>query len=539
MPNSEALQPDFIQHLQAMSRLIYFVTDEEDRFLVNLRDRLKKWVSNTWVFNPTMGLKLIDEVIGDWEKGHKHEENKEKFEPNKMLQSIYMDDTKSGQNYYVILDPERIFKDEQLVRRVLNIVHSLHNDVHMVKILIFVGPRRQIPEKLSRYMEVVYDRGLTAEEAETLVSHNCSQLSSVANVPVNPPENSAALFRGMTSWEVNAAIAQSIAVTKRAPDPDKRFRIEPGIITNYRRRALKKTDLVQYVDTSKFTFDRVGGAQRFKDWCVETRAAWTGEGRKFGLEPPKGVLAVGVWGCGKSLSVQAMATAWGLPLIGLEMGKLRQGQVGNSEANVYQAINLIERMAPCIVWVDEAEKSLSGGQSSAQTDSGTTSRMIGILSTWMQETESPVCFALTANSLATLPVEFINRVDERFFFDLPSKKDRVEILKIHLAMRNQNVDRFDLDVLAEVSDMMVGREIEQAIKAAMTKSFVAKKSALDFGVLKSCLVKKPRLARTMVDEIRSLVDWVGYDAEADDGIRARYASPPTKKNNPNLQLVGG
>src|SRR5207244_211958 len=100
-----------------------------------------------------------------------------------------------------------------------------------------------------------------------------------------------------------------------------------------------------------------------------------------------------------------------------------------------------------------------------QTDSGTTSRMIGILSTWLQETEAPICLALTANSLGTLPIEFINRMDERFFFDLPAKKDRIEILKIHLSKIKQDWRKFDLNALADRADMMVGREIEQAIKA--------------------------------------------------------------------------
>jgi SpoVK/Ycf46/Vps4 family AAA+-type ATPase len=198
---------------------------------------------------------------------------------------------------------------------------------------------------------------------------------------------------------------------------------------------------------------------------------------------------------------------------------------------------MIERVSPCIVWIDEAEKSLSGGRSSDQTDSGTTSRMIGILSTWLQETSAPVCLALTANSLSTLPVEFINRVDERFFFDLPAKRDRIDILKIHLLKRRQDTRRFDLDVLAEAADMMVGREIEQAVKAALIASYNKGHAALDFDTMKNILLRKPRLAKTMVDEVQGLIQWVGYDKDADDGIRARYAAPPTTKNASSLRVV--
>lgn len=533
------MTPELLQHLRSLSRVIYYVTDEEDRFLVQLRNTVnKKYAQRTWVFNAAMGLQAIDDVIKDWTE-HKHPESKEFFEPNKVLQKIYTDDPKNEQNFYVIMDPENVFKDPMQMRRVLNIVHSLHNDIRTIKIMIFVGPRRAIPDRLSRYIEVINDKGLDKTEIEELVTQTCQQLSS-PDVSVVPPSDPSSIFRGLTSWEIDAAIAQSIAVTKRNPDPSLRYRIDPEIITQYRRRALKKTDLVQYVDTSKYSFDQVGGAARFKDWCVRTAATWSEKGRAYGLTPPKGVLAVGVWGCGKSLSVKAMGNAWKLPVVSLETGKLRSSQVGASEANVYQAIALIERVSPCIVWIDEAEKSLSGGASSANTDSGTTSRMIGILSTWLQETEAPICLALTANTLTTLPIEFINRMDERFFFDLPSKKDRLEILKIHLQKIKQDPRRFDLDALAERADMMVGREIEQAIKAALTDSFHAKKPALDPDILMTQLTKKPRISKTMVDEIATLITWVGYDAEADDGIRARYAAPPTKRNmGGGLQVVGG
>jgi SpoVK/Ycf46/Vps4 family AAA+-type ATPase len=272
------------------------------------------------------------------------------------------------------------------------------------------------------------------------------------------------------------------------------------------------------------TFKDVGGNDRFKAWADETQASWTEDGRKFGLKPPKGVLAVGVWGCGKSLSVKAMGAAWHLPVVQLEMGRLRSSGVGESEANVYRAVRMIEAMAPCIVWVDEAEKSLSGNASSGASDAGTTSRTIGILSTWLQETTAPICMAMTANSLKTMPVEFVNRMDERFFFNIPSEDERVAIFKIHLRKAGQNPDTFDLASLAEKSEKMVGREIEQAIQAAMIKSFNAKHPRLDEGILLEVLSKKPRIFRTMADEMKEIIDWVGFDPDADEGIRARFAS---------------
>lgn len=519
------MSEDLRFYLKSLARLIYFQTDEEDRFLLKLKEYVKKPSMKIKVFNPTMGLQDIDTVIGDW-TAHKNPENKQAFSIDQVLEVIYKDEPKDENYVYVVFDAERYLTDAnnqnaQNHRRLLNLVHSLRNDIRTVKMVIFVGHRRVIPEKLSRYFEVVQDKGLTTDEVEGIVSTACKHLDLPA------PPNVQRLFKGMTGWEIEASIAQSVVKSKET-NKHKPF-IDPSYIIEYRRRALRKTDLLSYVDTKHCSFEDVGGQVRFKEWCQRTRACWDEKGRAFGLTPPKGVLAVGVWGCGKSISVKAMGHAWNLPVVQLEMGKFRSGQVGQSEANVYAAINLIERISPCIVWIDEAEKSLSGGQSSAATDSGTTSRMIGIFSTWLQETNAPVTLALTANSLATLPIEFVNRMDERFFFDLPSEKERIEIIKIHIAKLGRDPKSYNLAALAEKGEMLVGREIEQAVKAALRDSFFAGKSDLDEEILAKELEKKPRISRTMADEIQNLITWVGYDPEADDGIRAKYASPPTKR----------
>lgn len=523
------MNQDLLFYLRSLSRIIYFVTDEEDRFLVKLRDTLKKYANRTQVYNAAFGLVPIESLIRDWST-RAHTENRECSGIHDALIQVYKDDPKDEQNFYVFTDPERWLPDPHVQRRILNIIHQLHNDIRNIKILIFVGTRRYVPEKLQRYVEVINDTGLNPDEIGELVKTACDHLQITA------PKEVAQTFRGLTSYEINSAIQQSIVKTKK--DSVNPKRIDPAYIANFRRRQLQKTDLVQYVDTEQFSFNVVGGANRFKEWSYKTRWSWTTEGQNFGLKPPKGVLAVGVWGCGKSLSVKAMGHAWGLPVVQLEMGRLRSSGVGESEANVYRAIRIIEAAAPCVVWIDEAEKSLSGGQSSAQSDAGTTSRTIGILSTWLQETTAPVCLAMTANSLKTLPIEFVNRMDERFFFDLPSETDRIEILKIHIKKVGQDSDSFNLAMLSEKAKGMVGREIEQAIGAAMIESFAQEKKTLCEDILAAELGKKPRIIKTMVDEVKEIVDWVGYDPDCDDGIRARYASNPNRTGGA-LKIVGG
>ena len=510
------MTPELIHHLRSLTRCIFFVTDEEDRFIVRFHEQMKKHENRTWVYNSALGLQPITNLIRDW-SSRSHTVSTEGATINDALIKIYQDDPKDNEHFYIITDPERWFKDEHLVRRTLNIIHQLHQDLRIVKCLIFAGPRKAIPEKLSRYVEVIQDTGLTDEEINTLVEQFCKQLRSS---PI--PKDAALIFKGMTSYEIEQAITQSVVRTRK--DAVNPRRVDPAFVAEYKRNQLRKSDLVSFIDTEGDSFDTIGGAQRFKEWAKKAKSCWTKEGQAFGLKPPRGVLLVGVYGCGKSVSAKAMAREWNLPLVSFEMGKLRSSGVGDSEGNLYKALRIVEGVAPCVMWIDEAEKSLAGGQSSAQSDAGTTSRLLGILSTWAQESKTPVCIAMTANSLKTLPVEMVNRMPQRFFFDLPNEEDRIDILKIHAKKAGQDMSSFNLAELAEKAKSLVGREIEHAIQEAMVESFVQKKAALDEEILGTELSRRPRIVKTMTDEIKEILDWVGYDPDVDDGIRARLAS---------------
>jgi AAA+ superfamily predicted ATPase len=524
------MNPELVHHLRSLTRLVYVVTEEEDRFLTKFHEAMKKHEARIWVFNPALGLQPIGTLVRDWST-RAHAVNEQCATINDALIQIYKDDPKDQEHFYIITDPDRYLTDPHVQRRILNIVHQVHNDVRIVKCILFVGQRRVIPEKLQRYVEVVHDKGLTDEEISQLAEHYCKLLRTA--VPPNPTQ----LFKGLTSYELEQSITQSVVKTKK--DPTNARRVDPDFIRDYRRKNLMKTDLINWVDTENFSIDSVGGIGRFKEWAKQAGACWTPEGQKFGLKPPRGVLLVGVYGCGKSLSSKALAKLWGVPLVQLELGKLMSSGVGDSENNLYRALRIIEGVSPCIVWIDEAEKSLSGSQSSGRSDAGTTSRVLGILSTWVQENNSQVSFVMTANSLKTLPAEMVNRMSERFFFDIPNETDRIDILKIHLLKNGQNPENYNLADLAEASKNLVGREIEQAIESAMMKSFVAKKAALDEEILKKDLAKKPRIIRTMADDIKEILDWVGYDEEADDGVRARLASDHRSEHFKMLSGGGG
>jgi AAA+ superfamily predicted ATPase len=508
------MNEDLKFHIRSFSRFIYVVTEEEDRFLVQLRALLSKVEKRIQVYNSAFGLVPITSLIQDWaSRAHKEQSN---MGIHEALISIYKDDPGSEENFYVITDPDRWLQDAQVVRRFLNLAHQLHQNDKMIKITFFVGPKLVMPQKLARYVEVVHDTGPDSEEIKAILANIAGKLQ------IQPSDSIIRALQGLTSYEVDAATSQSVIATKK--DKTQKTRFDPRFINEYKRRQLRKTSLIDYVDVSNDGFDKVGGLLNYKAWVEKHKASWTREGQKFGLLPPRGVLLVGVWGCGKSISVKALGNAWNLPVIRLDLGRLRQSGVGDSEANVQRAISLVESVSPCILWIDEADKSLSGGQSSDKSDAGTTSRMIGALSTWMQETQAEICFALTVNNIKTVPIEVIRRANERFFFDLPSEDERLDILKIHLKKKNQDTDKFQLARLAEDSRLMVGSEIEHAIGAAMTESFHAGKPALDEEILSKELKQKPRIFKTLADELKEVLDWVGFDPETGDGIRARFAS---------------
>jgi AAA+ superfamily predicted ATPase len=216
-------------------------------------------------------------------------------------------------------------------------------------------------------------------------------------------------------------------------------------------------------DTARFA--DVGGFERLKRWLAQREAVFLGQDRLPGLDPPKGVLLVGVQGAGKSLAAKAVAGLWGVPLLGLDMGALYNKFFGESERNVRQALKAAEAMAPCVLWIDEIEKGIATGEN----DGGTSRRILGTLLTWMAERKAPVFLVATANAIEQLPPELVRkgRFDEIFFVDLPSQTTRAAIFAIHLNKRALDPAGFDLDRLATASEGFSGAEIEQAVVAAL------------------------------------------------------------------------
>ncbi len=251
----------------------------------------------------------------------------------------------------------------------------------------------------------------------------------------------------------------------------------------------------------------VGGLRGLKEWLKTSRLTFSAEAKSMGLPMPRGILLVGVPGCGKSLSAKMIAKEWRQPLLRLDAARLFSKYIGDSEKNFKTAAEIAEAMAPSVLWIDEIEKLFSGisGSGSSSVDGGLSTRIFGALLTWLQEKHSEVFLVATANNLEQIPPELLRkgRFDEIFFVDLPTVEERREIFKLQLMTRKQDPGDFDLESLAQITKGYSGAEIEQLIVGALLKSIGEKNKLSTELLLKEAQGLIP-LARSRAEEIEAL-----------------------------------
>ena len=298
---------------------------------------------------------------------------------------------------------------------------------------------------------------------------------------------------------------------------------EVEIVLSEKKQLIRRNGILEYIEEDE-TIRSVGGLEELKGWLKQRSNAFTERAREYGLPQPKGMLILGVPGCGKSLIAKTTSRLWGLPLLRLDMGRVYDGStVGRSEANLRSALKTAESISPVILFIDELDKAFAGGGGSGDSDGGTSGRIFGSFLTWMQEKKSPVFVMATANRVERLPGEFLRkgRFDEIFFVDLPSSAEREAIFKIHLGKRRSDINRFDLEQLTKVSDGFSGAEIEQAIVAAMYDAFAQDREFTQLDIIAAIKATLP-LSRTMTEQVTALRDWARQRARPASASVAEY-----------------
>jgi ATP-dependent 26S proteasome regulatory subunit len=317
--------------------------------------------------------------------------------------------------------------------------------------------------------------------------------------------------RGMRTDVLALALRRAIA---RCGALDQRALVE---VRRERDRAIADGALLESVDAAS-GLEHIGGLDALKRWLELRAHALREEARSFGVDAPRGLFLAGVQGGGKSTCARAVASMWGLPLLRLDVGRVFHGLVGASEANVRSALAQAESAAPCVLWIDEIGRAFAGAAHGG--DAGTSSRVFGFLLSWLQERAATVFVVATANDVTSLPPELLRkgRFDEVFFVDLPTRVERSEIARIHLARRGRDGARFDLDAVAAATDGFSGAELEQCVVTALLYAFSERRELSQADLARAARETVP-LARTARESLDSLRRWAAGRARPASSLR--------------------
>jgi AAA+ superfamily predicted ATPase len=480
--------------IRARYPILYTVTWEEDRVEKVLLDIAKQRDKKIYTWTINQGLLPY---------GASAQSQKYKNAPSK-------DPLLALENVIELLEPAIfLFKDfhayidEPSVRRKLREVSNYLRNSY--KTLVLVAPILRLPAELEKDITVMDFDLPTMDDLNDLLNHVIQDVKGSPEIKIkDDPQMREQILHaalGLTLKEAENVFAKSLVLSGKL-DAD-----NIPIIFSEKQQIIRKSGLLEYYAATE-QFEDVGGLIEVKEWLRKRNLAFSEQARAFGLPAPKGVLFIGVQGCGKSLCAKAVSQLWRVPLLRLDMGRLFSSLVGSSEDNVRRAIKIAESVSPTILWIDEIDKAFSGVHSSSFSDAGTTSRVFGSFTTWLQEKTAPVFVIATANNISQLPPELLRkgRFDEIFFVDLPNFNERIDILKIHLSKRNRLPEEFDLDILSKESEGFSGAELEQVVISGLYDAFEVCKPLSTEMLLNSIKQTSP-LSRTMKEEIDGLRHW--------------------------------
>lgn len=405
------------------------------------------------------------------------------------------------------------FLENPMVRRLLrDISRSFKVGVvdgkPLLRTLIIISPLGNIPEDLKSDISLL-DLELPTIELLSEAVNDIASSEELTNLIEGQEgkEKTAEACRGLTLLEARDSTLKSLVVKKLNPNS----KPVAELVMHEKALALKKTNILEYYPTDIST-EQVGGLDNLKAWLGLRKQAFSKEARAFGLPVPRGILLAGVPGAGKSLIAKAAAHLYHVPLIRFDLGKVFGSLVGQSESNVRLAIRTAEALNSAVLWLDEIDKAFAGMNSSSTGDSGVSQRVFGNIITWMQEKTLPVFIIATANRIEGLPPELLRkgRFDEIFFVDLPSKKERKDIFRIHVKKRRPAL-ALDFDEVTDRSDGFSGAEIEEVVISALYQAF-SKKIELSEALMLDAVENTVPLSRSRKDDIDRMRSWAAQNA---------------------------
>jgi SpoVK/Ycf46/Vps4 family AAA+-type ATPase len=420
---------------------------------------------------------------------------------------------------FILKDFHRHMDDPVVVRRLRDVGQKFSANRRTV---IITAPEIAVPPELSTLVEYfdlpLPDRDRLAEIVHETYARLAKNYTLKLDLNAAGVAAMSANLRGLTEEEAERAISQALVT---------RYALCAETITDVldaKKQLLRHSGMLEFIPASD-DMGSVGGLENLKRWLGQRRGAWEDAAREFGLEPPRGVIILGVQGCGKSLCARAVAGEWKLPLLKFDTSAVYDKYIGETEKRIRKVFQVAEGLAPCVLWIDELEKVFAGsGPDSASADAGVSSRLLASFLSWMQDRKAAVFVAATCNNVTVLPPELIRkgRFDELFFVDLPNQVERKQIFSIALAKRKRNPAEFDLEKVAAAAKGYSGAEIDAAVQGGLYAAYSEKKQ-LSTQSLIDALAQTVPLSTTRAEEIDELRDWArtrAVPASVADGAAA-------------------
>lgn len=411
---------------------------------------------------------------------------------------------------FILRDFHPYMKDPRVVRLLRDLATKLRG---RAQTLFLLSPTLTLPTELEKDLTVVEfplpQREDITKQLEEIIDHAKGNDKIDLTLTDDDRELIINSAQGLTADEIESALARSLVEAKK---------LSVDMIIEEKKQIVRKTGMLEFYPSSNKLSD-VGGHDLLKQWLTKRSKSFSDKAREFGIPAPKGMLIIGVQGCGKSLVAKAISTAWNLPMLRMDVGRIFGSLVGQSEENMRRAIRIAESLAPCVLWIDELEKGFAG-MSGGVSDSGTTARVFSTFLTWMQEKTKPVFLIATGNDVSALPPELLRkgRFDEIFFVDLPRFDERKDIFKIHLEKRGRKVSKFKLPELAKLTIGFSGAEIEQVVIGGLNQAFFDDRELSQKDLENEAKAQVP-LSRMMSEEISELREWARIRARPSTEIK--------------------
>ena len=411
---------------------------------------------------------------------------------------LTMDDGFEQETFIVLKDVHSEINNPKIIALLKKISeNNLYNDDYSATIFI-LSETTVIPRELENYI-TVFDIPLpTTSEILTIINEFIADLE--IKVEQDTINDIALSFKGLNEFQIkqilNLAYQDGGCIDKE----------DKLLILREKEQFIKKSGMLEIVNFSE-TINDIGGLENLKEWLARKAKVFSNLDKaiKFGVDVPKGIMIIGMPGCGKSLTAKATASLFKIPLVRLDVGRLLGKYVGESEENMRKALKLSEAISPCVLWIDEIEKAFAGvGGDGGGND--VTTRLFGQFLTWMQEKENTVFIVATANDISSMPPEFLRkgRFDELFFVDLPNGEERRKILDIHLKKRKKWKRGIDSIALIKETEGFNGADLEAVVKDTIEMAFIDGKESITTEDLLKSVKDTKSISSTLKDKIKEI-----------------------------------